>query len=74
LSDRGTILVFLDDQGQLNELMVPSTRMNLIAFFVDRGSNDELHDGNYIDDRFRCKTCCRENLNELAQGSVPHFQ
>jgi hypothetical protein len=48
--------------------------MNLIAFFVDRGSNDELHHGNYIVDCFRCKTCGRENLNELPQGSVPHFQ
>jgi hypothetical protein len=25
LSDRGTILVFLDDHGQLDELVVPST-------------------------------------------------
>src|SRR5437879_3028894 len=34
--DRGTILLLLDDQGQLHEFVVPNSRMDLIALLVDR--------------------------------------
>jgi len=72
--DRGTILLLLDDQGQLHEFVVPNSRMDLIALLVDRGSDNELHYSNYVDDRFRRKSCCRQNLYELAQGTIPHFR
>jgi hypothetical protein len=47
--------------------------MDLVAFLVDRGSDDKLHYGNYVDDRFRYKSCCGQNLHELAQNTVLNF-
>ena len=54
--------------------MVPNAGVDLVAFLVDRGSDDKLHYGNYVDDRFRRKPCCGQNLYELAQGTVPDLR
>jgi len=48
--------------------------LDLVAFLVDSGSDDKLHYGNYVDDRFRRKSCCGQNLYELTQGTVPHLR
>jgi hypothetical protein len=34
--NRGAALVFFDDQGQLDEFVVPNSGMDLIAFLVNR--------------------------------------
>src|SRR5207253_11265787 len=35
---------------------------------------ERLHYSNHVDECFRCEPCCCQDLNELAQGTIPHFR
>ena len=61
LCDGRTILLFFDDQRQLDEFVVPSAGIDLIAFFVDCRSDNHLHHHYYVDDCLWSKPCCGQD-------------
>src|SRR5579883_3177963 len=46
--EAGRVLLALFDDGQVDELVVPLARIELLSLFIDCGSNHHLHHRNVI--------------------------
>jgi hypothetical protein len=67
------MLFFLADHRQLNEVMIPFTRINLLAFLVHRGCNHEFDNLYIVHDGFRRKIRGRHLFHQFANGFIGDF-